>query len=93
MRSRWLSSEVTFGPVGRVVLTVLILAPAIFGIFVSAVFFIFGVLWLFIVPIALRDIWRAVRVPGTGDPLDIPPEPTPPKPGESIQDRRLPHRW
>jgi len=93
VKSRWISSEVTLGPVGRIVLTVVVLAPAIFGIFVSAVFFIFGVLWLFIVPMALRDIWRAVHIPGTGKPIDFPQDPTPPAPGESLHDRRPPQRW
>jgi hypothetical protein len=88
-----LRSEVTFGPTGRIVCTVLVVAPALFGIFVSAVFFIFGVLWLFIVPLGLRDIWRAVRVPGAQPPIVIPPEPKPPGPGESIQERKLPRRW
>lgn len=93
VRSRWLRSEVTFGPVGRVVCTVLLIAPVVFGIFVSAVFFVFGVLWLFIVPMGLRDIWRAVRVPGAPPPIVIPEEPKPPAPGESIQDREIPRRW
>jgi hypothetical protein len=93
VRSRWLSSEVTFGPVGRVVCTVLLIAPVVFGIFVSAVFFIFGVLWLFIVPMGLRDIWRAVRVPGASPPIVLPPEVSPPAAGESIHDRKPPGRW
>ncbi|HWA67979.1 MAG TPA: hypothetical protein VG899_16565 [Mycobacteriales bacterium] len=93
VRSRWLRSEITFGPAGRIVATVLVVAPALFGIFVSADFFIFGVLWLFIVPMALRDIWRRVKVPDAESPIVIPEEPKAPAPGESIQDRKPPARW
>jgi hypothetical protein len=40
------------------------------------------VLWLFIVPMGLRDIWRAVRVPGASPPIVIAEQPHPPEPDE-----------
>lgn len=62
--SRWAGSSVTFGPVGRVVVTLLLLCvgPAVLvwggpGSLVAAI------LWIAVVlPWALRDVWRKVRV-------------------------------
>lgn len=62
--SRWAGSSVSFGPVGRVVMTVLLLfvGPAVLvwggpGSLVAAT------LWIAVVlPWALRDVWRKVRV-------------------------------
>jgi hypothetical protein len=59
--SRWRSGVMTFGPVGRVVLTI--------GVFLPYPFFLlnlpFGlvgvVVWTAIVPRALRDIWQRDR--------------------------------
>ena len=65
---RWRSGEITFGPVGRIVATVLVTMPLLwflknalpFG-FVGLV--IYGaVLW----PWALRDIWGRTRGPRAG---------------------------
>jgi len=53
---------VTFGPVGRVVATVLILAPVVFGVFVSVFFLVAAAFWACVVPFALRDVWRRTRV-------------------------------
>ena len=92
-RSRWLRSEITFGPTGRIVCTVLLIVPVLFGIFYSVFFLIAAAIWLFIVPMALRDVWRAVRVPGAEPAIVIPPDPKPPAPGESIHDRKMPRRW
>ena len=91
--SRWLRSEITYGPTGRVVWTVLILAPVIFVVFFSAVFLVAGVIWLFVVPIALRDVWRAVKDRRQPPPIIIPADPQPLRPGESIHDRDVPGRW
>ncbi len=58
-RSRWAGSEVTFGPVGRMVASVLVLVPLCFFIFAGSLIGIaaYGVV---VVPWALRDIWRKV---------------------------------
>lgn len=58
--SRWVSSEITFGPVGRIVATCLVLAPVVYGIFVNILFALAAVIWLFVLPLALRDIWARV---------------------------------
>jgi hypothetical protein len=92
-KSRWLRSEVTFGPIGRIVCTILLIAPVLFGIFYSVFFLVAGFIWLFIVPLGLRGIWRAVRNPHAPPTLVLPPEPAPPGPGESLHDRRPPQRW
>jgi len=61
--SRWRGSQVTFGPVGRLVMTVLMLVPmwwfsqAVVGAWPGLV--IWGV---FILPWGLRDIWRRTRI-------------------------------
>lgn len=63
MHSRWRGTAVSFGPTGRIVLTLLLLLPSLW-------FLLFGlagplgfVLWTFVVlPLALRDVWRRVGV-------------------------------
>lgn len=64
-RSRWVSSAVTFGPVGRIVVSLLMLVPLWWFIVYAGVFGIVGVpIWLVkVLPWALRDIWRPVRLP------------------------------
>jgi hypothetical protein len=91
--SRWARSEVTFGPIGRIVCTALLIAPILFALFYSVFFLIAAVIWLFVLPVALRDVWRAVKVRGTAEPIVMPPELEPPAPGESINDRKPPTRW
>jgi hypothetical protein len=59
--SRWAKSDVTFGPVGRVVCTLLVVAVGGWFLTVS----IFGLIgaalwWLVVTPWALRDLWRPV---------------------------------
>jgi hypothetical protein len=66
--SRWRASAVTFGPVGRLVATSLVLLPVVYGIFVNAMFLLAAALWIFLLPTALRDIWIGVR---TGDELPL----------------------
>jgi len=75
--SRWVRSFETFGPAGRVVATVVTLAPVVYGIFANPFFLIASALWLFLVPAILRDIWRPAVVavveqeaPARDDPAD-----------------------
>jgi hypothetical protein len=57
--SRWAKSDVSFGPVGRMVGTVLLLAVGAWLLVFSLIGA--GVWWLVVVPWALRDLWRPVR--------------------------------
>lgn len=62
--SRWEKSQVTFGPFGRITMTVLVLLPIPVLILGAATgFALIGLgIWLLIVtPWALRDIWRTTR--------------------------------
>jgi hypothetical protein len=62
-RTRWRSTVTTFGPVGRVLMTLLMFVPMWFfwetAGFAWPGLFIWG---LFILPWGLRDIWRRARV-------------------------------
>jgi hypothetical protein len=59
--SRWKSGSMTFGPVGRVVLTILVFLP--YPLFIlNLPFGLVGVVvWTGLMPRALRDIWRPAR--------------------------------
>ena len=60
--SRWKSGSTTFGPVGRVVLTICFLLPyPLF--FLDFPFGLVGAgIWTFVLgPLAMRDIWRPAR--------------------------------
>jgi hypothetical protein len=60
--SRWKSGSTTFGPVGRVVLTICFLLPyPLF--FLDFPFGLVGAgIWTFVIgPLAMRDIWRPAR--------------------------------
>ena len=60
-QSRWAGSSISFGPVGRILLT-LVLA-AITALLVWSGSLVGLGFWVVVaVPWALRDIWRAVRV-------------------------------
>jgi hypothetical protein len=60
---------------------------------IFVVYFLFAIpLWIFIVPMVLRDVWRKTREPKE-PPIVIPPEPGELPPGESIFDRKPPSRW
>lgn len=62
--SRWEKSTVTFGPFGRIMMTILVLLPIPFLVVGAATgFAIMGLgIWLFLaLPLALRDIWRTTR--------------------------------
>jgi hypothetical protein len=96
--SRWSGSEVTFGPVGRVVVTVLLFAPVWFGIFYSVFFLVAAAIWLiWVLPLAYRDVWRRVRAePNDADRLAAAydrsfPEDGPPR--TDIAGRQMPPRW
>ena len=99
-RSRWVSSQVTFGPVGRIVVSLLMLVPLWWFIAYAGVFGIVGVpIWLMkVLPWGLRDIWRPVKLPANdADVIRAKHElleqaeaaPTHP----SISDRSAPPRW
>ena len=96
--SRWQRSEITFGPLGRVVITVALLAPVWFGIFYSAFFLVFAALWaFFIIPLAYRDVWRKVRAARTpADELALEYRRAVPDDGPArtdINSRTMPTRW
>ncbi len=65
--SRWGRSDVTFGPAGRVVATVVVLLPMVW--FATSVGGVVGlVLYGFVLlPWALRDIWRPTRRAATDE--------------------------
>jgi hypothetical protein len=90
--SRWQRSPLTFGPLGRLLASLVVLAPL--GLAVLNVFFLLaGLLWLFILPRVLRDIWRPARVHGA----ELPPAPQTTSTilanAESIGDRSVARRW
>lgn len=62
-----MSSAVTFGPVGRIVVSLLMLVPLWWFIAYAGVFGIVGVpIWLVkVLPWALQDIWRPVKLPAS----------------------------
>jgi hypothetical protein len=92
--SRWRSSEVTFGPRGRVVATLLVLVPVAYAVFVNVMFLVAAAIWgLFLLPWALRDIWRKVPDRDAAAEPAIPPVPGPIAERESILDRPAPRRW
>jgi hypothetical protein len=67
LRTRWRKTPTTFGPVGRVVCTVLLLIPVpllVVGTIVTG-FGIVGLgIWVFVLmPWALRDVWKAGQLP------------------------------
>ena len=101
-RSRWAKSEITFGPLGRIVATVLAVGLA-WGLWWGL-----GIIGILLglgyvrdaLPQALRDIWRPVRLPPTEQDLiraraeDMRLDELPPTPPESpIASRPTPSRW
>lgn len=94
LTSRWAPSAITFGPAGRIVATVLVLAPIVFAVFVNVMFLVSAVLWLFIVPRALRDIWQRTRVGSRDVPTEDPGlHLSQPPPVPAIHERQAPTRW
>ncbi|HVV76186.1 MAG TPA: hypothetical protein VHC43_09135 [Mycobacteriales bacterium] len=68
VKTRWKKTPTTFGPVGRLVCTLLLLVPLplmIVGTIVSGGLEIVGLgIWLLVVmPWALKDIWKAGLLP------------------------------
>ena len=59
--SRWRSSSVTFGPMGRIVMTILLFLP--YGLFMMSLpFGIVGIIvWTGLLVPGLRDVWRRDR--------------------------------
>jgi len=69
-KTRWRKTHTTFGPVGRVVCTVLLVVPLpimIFGGITADPFALGGAgLWgLVIMPWGLRDVWKAGQLPAS----------------------------
>ncbi|HTR71395.1 MAG TPA: hypothetical protein VMH41_14365 [Mycobacteriales bacterium] len=67
-KTRWGKTPTTFGPVGRVVATTGFVVPFIvfvlIGIATSGFLIDGAVLWgLFIMPLGLRDVWKAGQIP------------------------------
>ncbi len=96
--SRWAGSEVTFGPVGRVVVTIVLFVPVWFGIFYSVFFLVAAAIWLIgVVPLAYRDVWRRVRLaPTDADQLTTTYDQSFPDDGgprTDISTRAMPSRW
>ena len=65
--TRFQRSVLTFGPAGRVVATVLVLMPLAWFALYAGIFGLIGFpMWLlFVVPTALRDVWRPAALPAT----------------------------
>ena len=54
--------EVTFGPAGRVGVTVLLFVPVAFGAYFSLYFYAAAVVWMLALPLALHQVWQPARV-------------------------------
>jgi hypothetical protein len=96
--SRWARSEVSFGPAGRVVVTILLFVPVWFGIFYSVFFLVAAAIWLFcVIPMAYRDVWRKVRAaPTDADLIAVAYDrafPDDGSPRSDIGSRETPSRW
>jgi hypothetical protein len=65
--TRWQSSVLTFGPVGRLVCTVLLLLVLVWFVVYAGPFGLVGVVvWAgWVLPRALRDTWRRAPLPDT----------------------------
>lgn len=65
--TRWQSSDVTFGPVGRLVATGVVGLVLVWFAFYAGLFGIPGIIiWGgYFMPRALRDIWRSAPLPPT----------------------------
>ena len=95
-RDRFRSTEITFGPVGRVVMTGALLLPVLFFLSGGMLGVVGLVIWVgFVLPRGLRDVWREVPRPGQVREdrahLMAPREDSPDDVG--ITDREPPRRW
>jgi hypothetical protein len=66
--TRWRKSATTYGPVGRILATTVLVVPFIFFVvvaFLTGGLCIFGAgLWgAVIMPMGLRDVWKVTQVP------------------------------
>jgi hypothetical protein len=53
---------VTFGPIGRVGVTVLLFVPVAFGIYFSVFFLAAAAVWMLALPMALHQVWQPARI-------------------------------
>ena len=65
--SRWAKSDVTFGPVGRVVASILMVLPLLFllgtGVFTADPFVLIGaVIWSVLMVTGFRHVWQPVKL-------------------------------
>lgn len=64
--TRFERSDLTFGPVGRAVVTAIVLLPTVWFGSLGLPGFLAAAMWLvFVVPPALRDVWRRAELPPT----------------------------
>lgn len=99
--SRWRKSTVSYGPFGRAMWTVGFVVVAVWPLWqaitvgwIYVVFYLFAIpICVVILPLVLRDVWKKVPNPDYEPPIVLPEDVEPPKPGESIHDRRPPGRW
>jgi hypothetical protein len=90
--SRWQASAYTYGPVGRVVATVLVAAPVVYGLVFDIFFLIAGSLLLPVAVVALRHIWAPVPIRRSSP--AVPPFASPAHmDGNSILKREGARRW
>ena len=101
MTSRWrtsrlAASELTFGPAGRVIATIVFLSPVFWALDLAGVFgILFALPYLaMVVPQGLRWLWQPVPVELVPDLLPVVDPVAPPVPAAAgIADRQAPSRW
>jgi len=101
MTSRWrtsrlAASELTFGPIGRPIATIVFLSPVFWALDLAGVFgVLFAVPYLvMVVPQGLRWLWQPAKVELVEDPfgtMEIIAQPPPTS--AAIADREAPSRW
>lgn len=73
--SRWQKSATTFGPVGRLIATALLLLPLPILLIAASLFIGLigtGIYLLVIVPWALKDIWQRATIPVSAPNAPVP---------------------
>ena len=92
--SRLASTAGTFGPVGRIIWTAVLILPLWFAITFSGVLtIIFVPAYLMVLPVGLRSVWQRVRVERVLEPTEEITQPVLPPQGQRIADRPSPRRW
>lgn len=91
--SRWARSPLTFGPAGRILATLVVIAPVAVVIFVNVFFLVAAAIWLFVLPAILRDIWRPGVVAVVEDELPARDDPADRPKHQSITGPPAPGRW